>query len=199
MAAAEWTRVLTRNPVIAGVRSVEEFDAALTSPVDVIFLLNGSLSAIDTILERAGNKLLFIHLDLLDGLSRDLHGLRYLARQFAPFGIITTRTQLIKEARQLGLATVQRLFILDSQALQKAGEVVADARPDLLEVLPGRLPEALLELRSSAACPIIAGGLIRSREHVVQALESGAIAVSTSEQRLWKVGSTFAGPGHGRG
>lgn len=83
------------------------------------------------------------------------------------------------------MIAVQRLFLLDSLALETSYKVIERAQPDYLEVLPGIMPEIIKEVREQAQIPIIAGGLIRTKENVLQALEAGAEAVTTSNPDLW--------------
>lgn len=61
----------------------------------------------------------------------------------------------------------------------------AQGRPDYVEILPGLIPRVIGELSRSMNAPIIAGGLIKSKEEVVAALSAGAVAVSTTAEAVW--------------
>ena len=91
---------------------------------------------------------------------------------------------MIKCAKELGLKTVQRVFILDSQSIETAESVLKTA-PDMVEIMPGIIPVAISDLKKKIDIPIIAGGLVRTKEDVDMIAEAGAIAVSTSNPALW--------------
>jgi len=52
-------------------------------------------------------------------------------------------------------------------------------------VLPGVIPSIIEEIKETTGIPILAGGLIRTKEDVQQALNAGATAVTTSREDLW--------------
>ena len=54
-------------------------------------------------------------------------------------------------------------------------------------MLPGIIPTVIRELADKTAVPLIAGGLIRSKQDVIQALQAGVIAVSTTSQAVWQM------------
>lgn len=183
--------VLERNPVIAAVKSREALAAALSSPVEVIFLLSGNICEIKDVVAAAaaGEKRIYIHIDLLEGIGRDQYALKFLSEYARPSGIITTKAGLVKSAREFGLYAIQRLFLLDSMALEtglKALERNA-ASPNALEILPGILPDIIATFAARTEKPIIAGGLIRSKEDAILGLKAGAMGVSTSNQSLWRM------------
>lgn len=172
------------NPVIAAVRD-DRWEAALASPADVLFYLSAELMSIEKRIIQAheAGKALFIHLDLAEGIGKDKAGIRYLA-QLGADGIISTRAQLIRMARDQGLLTVQRFFALDSQGLDSIDEMLERSAPDMMEIMPGVIGKVLKRF-SGGHIPVIAGGLITEKLEVTQALSSGAIAVSTGCEALW--------------
>ena len=93
----------------------------------------------------------------------------------------------MKRARELGLASVLRFFVLDSMAFETISKQLAAGRPDFLEILPGQMPKVIKKIRSQAGIPIIAGGLISDREDVMAALDAGAIAISSTNTGVWKL------------
>lgn len=56
---------------------------------------------------------------------------------------------------------------------------------DVIEILPGIMPEVIRQVNSISRVPVIAGGLIKSRQNVMTALDSGAVAVSATSPRVW--------------
>jgi glycerol uptake operon antiterminator len=184
-----WIGALQRQPIIAAIREEAALAAALTTPVAVVFLLSSTLTNVEQMVQRAlrEERAVFVHLDLIEGLTKDQHGLRWLAHAARPTGIITTRASLMSVARSLGLATVQRMFLLDSQSVRTGLEMAHSASPDVVEVLPGILPEVITDIATRLDRPVIAGGMITSTEHCLAALRAGARGVSTSNQQLWGV------------
>lgn len=174
------------NKIIAAVRSDYAFNEALKSNVDVIFDLNPDILKLDKRIQdihKVGKKI-FVHLDLASGIGRDKSGILYL-KQSGVDGIISTRVNIIKTAREVGMPTVQRLFVLDSQSLESSVESVNTSKPDIIEVMPGIAYKALKILKEKTSIPIIAGGLIESMEEANEALKNGAVSVSVGNTRLW--------------
>ena len=172
--------------IIAAVRSEEELTAALDSDASLIFDLNPDIMTIPLKLKKAKekNKRLFIHLDFAKGVGKDASGLLLLKR-IGVEGIISTKANLIKLARERGLFTVQRFFIVDSQSVQTTVETARSSSPDVIEIMPGTMAKVILGLKQELTLPLIAGGLVESDNEVKAALVSGAVAVSTAKQSLW--------------
>ena len=128
--------------------------------------------------------------------AKELHHVLYLIRRIKVFylcigedwdGIISTKSGLIKSAGELGMATVQRFFILDSLSVQSAVRSAAALQPDAIEILPGIMPRIVRTLCREVQVPLIAGGLISSKEDVIQALSAGALGVSTTNPAVWSL------------
>ena len=102
-------------------------------------------------------------------------------------GIISTKPALIKRARELSLHTTLRIFILDSMAFENIERQMAAARPDLIEILPGLMPKVIRRVCKLVKIPVIAGGLISDKEDVMAALSAGAISVTTTNHKVWRM------------
>jgi len=174
------------SPIIAAVRE-NKWQAALESPASVVFDLEASLLTVRRHVEQAhgADKALFIHLDLAEGIGKDKVGLQYLAGCGVD-GIISTRGQIIRMAKELGLLTVQRFFALDSQGMDSIQEMLRSANPHLMEIMPGVIPKAVKRF-SAGSIPVIAGGLIETKQEVTAALGNGATAISTGCRELWEL------------
>ena len=134
---------------------------------------------------RAANALLLIHADMMEGIASDAAGLRFLA-ECGVAGVATTRTQTMTLAHQAGLLVTFRAFLIDSAALITVAKIVERNHPDIVEALPAPIlaylpPDYITDLE----VPVLAGGLIRTREDIDAALVAGAAAVSTSNEALW--------------
>lgn len=173
-------------PIIAAVRD-SKFSAALQSPAEVLFYLDAKLMTIRQHVKQAhdAGKLLFVHIDLAEGIGKDKEGLQYLVVSGAD-GVISTRGQIIRIAKDLGLLTVQRFFALDSQGMDSVQEMIKNTSPHMMEIMPGVIPKAVARF-AQGSIPVIAGGLIDTKQEVTAALSSGATAISTGCKELWYI------------
>lgn len=184
MQASKLDDLLASKPVIAAVQN-DKWQDALNSPVQVLFYLSADLMSVEQRVKQAheAGKFILIHIDLAEGIGKDRMGIRYLARCGVD-GIISTRAQLIRAAKEQGLLTVQRFFALDSKGMDSINDMLRTTNPDMMEIMPGVIGKAIRRF-SGEQVPVIAGGLIQTQEEVKNALSDGAVAVSTGEQALW--------------
>ena len=49
------------------------------------------------------------------------------------------------ESETKGITAIQRVFLLDTHALEKSYQLVAKTQPDYIEVLPGVIPHIIAE------------------------------------------------------
>ena len=172
--------------IIAAVRDNDEMKKALASSLDTVFLLKSDIVGLPSVLQRfhdAGKKV-FIHMDFADGVGKDTYGCLYL-KNLGVDGIISTRTGIIKCAKDNGIVTVQRVFIVDSHSISTAVDTVEKTAPDMIELMPGIATKAISFFRQRVKMPIIAGGLIQTMEEVSEAQLAGADAISTGSVSLW--------------
>lgn len=176
---------LEASPVIAAVRD-EGFEAALASPVDMIFLFHSHILTVKDRVESAhgAGKRLLVHIDLSEGIARDRAGVAFLSK-IGVDGVISTKPSLLRFAKEMGLVTVQRFFVYDSQGVAGIEEVLDSSDPDIIEILPGVIGKIISRFSREVSVPLIAGGLIETKAEVMEALQSGAIAVSTGKEELW--------------
>lgn len=175
------------HAVIAATRSANELDLALGHDIEVIFDLCPDLLTLKTVVDKvhAVGKRLFIHLDLAEGIGKDKSGIAY-AKAVGVDGIISTRVNIVRAAKELGLFTVQRFFIVDSHSVDTTLDALRASRADMIEIMPGIAHKAISRLRELTTVPIIAGGLIETREEIEQAFAHGAAAISTGKCDLWR-------------
>lgn len=177
---------LSECPIIAAVHD-GAFDEALKSPVEIIFLLNANILTITDMISKAHslNKKLFVHVDLAEGIGKDKAGVEYLLKCGAD-GIISTRSNIIKAAKEKGIFTVQRVFALDSQGVQSIDGILENSRPDMIEIMPGVVCKVIARLYKKGYS-VIAGGLIETKSDMTDALKAGALAISTGKRELWSL------------
>jgi len=186
MRASELLNRLEDCPIIAAVRE-SSWQQALASPAAVLFCLETDLLTVAEKVTQAheAGKAIFVHMDLAEGIGRDKTGLQYLANCGVD-GILSTKAQIIRSAKDLGLLTIQRFFILDSQGLESIQEMLKNTNPHFMEIMPGVLPKAIRRF-ASGNIPVIAGGLIETKAEITAALSSGATAISTGSPGLWEL------------
>lgn len=165
----------------------------MNGDIEIIFVLYGDICTISSIVKKIklSGKVAMVHVDLITGLnnSKDVC-LDFIKNNTEADGIITTKSSLIPHARELELNTVLRYFILDSLALQNIEKqaMARGVKPDIIEFLPGIvLPKMIRRINKVSRVPIIAGGLIADKEDVMNALDAGALAISTTNESVWEL------------
>jgi glycerol uptake operon antiterminator len=186
----QWDDVLGNTRIIAAVRSTEDLQRALDSPVKIVYLLFGNPMNIRTMLQsvRENGKLPLVNADLLQGISRDAHAVEYLASCGAS-GIISTNHETLRAARAQELVTVLRTFMIDSASVESARRFLGHFQPDAVELLPAiAAPLVIDRIRESyPELHIIAGGLVTNFKQVEGLIAAGVDAVSLSNPALWLV------------
>ena len=174
---------LEDTPVIAAV-SDDKWEQAIACPSRMIFYLSADLLTVVEKVRQAheAGKYILVHIDLAEGIGKDRTGVRYLA-QCGVDGIISTKSQLIRVAKDLGLITVQRFFALDSKGVESIEDMLRGTNPHLMEIMPGLVPK-IIRRYADSGLPVIAGGLIQTKTEVTDALGAGATAVSTGQLEL---------------
>lgn len=159
----------------------------LESEHEFLVFLETRISQLRSLVKYAHKqkKKVFIHADLVQGLKADEYGIEFLINEVKVDGIISTRGNVITLAKKHRIFAVQRLFVLDSHALEHNLKICNRVKPDCIEVLPGIIPKIIQEVHEQTGIPIIAGGLIRTNQDIEEALGNGAVAVTTSNRDLW--------------
>lgn len=175
------------GPVIAAIRDSESLKKALASGAELIFDLTPNVLTLkDKVAEvHKANKKIFIHLDLAEGIGKDRAGIEF-CKLAGVDGIISTRSNLIKQASEANLLTVQRFFIIDSHSVGITVDTLKTSKADMIEVMPGVVPKVIESLKQNIKQPIIAGGLIDKKSEIIDAIKSGASAISTGADEFWE-------------
>ena len=174
-------------PVIAAVKDDAGLCNALTNEnIRVVFVLYGDICNIASIVRRIheAGRFAAVHVDLIAGLAGKEGAVDFIRSTTEADGIISTRQSFIRRAKELGLAAILRVFLLDSIALESLDKIPPNL-PDCLDLLPGTMPKILRRVCATAKVPVLAGGLIADKEDVMAALEAGITAISTTNQAVW--------------
>ena len=178
----------TDRKIIPAARTMKQFDEVVKSEFEYIVLLEVHLSHLRALkheADRHGKKLI-IHADLIHGLKTDNFAADYLCNDIRPAGIISTRSNIILKAKSRGIIAIQRVFLIDTIALEKSYSLIEQTSPDYIELLPGVIPEMIEEVYKRTGIPVITGGLIRADAQIERAIQAGAVAITTSNKELWK-------------
>lgn len=169
-------------------KNKQHYDLFLKSSYEYGVYLDTDLLHLKPIsqLAKQYDKKILIHTDLIQGLKNDEYSIEYICQEIKPYGIISTRPSVIAKAKKRGLMTIQRIFLLDSQALEKSYAIAEKTQADYLEILPGILPAFIRKIANDIDIPILAGGLVTTKQEVNSALSAGAKAVTTSHVALWQ-------------
>ena len=184
--------VLYENPVIMAIKDGKDLRECLKeeySDNKVVFVLFGNIETIPTIVKKLKNKdkIVFVHENLIEGLSSSHFSPSFIKNYTDADGIITLKAQNTYEARKIGLSSVFRFFLLDSLSYGSVKDTIKNTSADLIEVLPGIMPKITEEITGWSQIPLIAGGLIRNKVDAMAALSAGAIGVSSSNTKVWNI------------
>ena len=187
----EFVETIEAAPVVAAIKDDTGLEMCLKSDVDAVFILYGDICTIADIVAKVkeAGKTAMVHMDLITGLSPKDISTDFIRKYTLADGIITTKGNLISHAKEIGLATVLRYFVLDSMALiniERQSHQNRETQPDMIEILPGIIvPKMIRKICSMSRVPVICGGLIQEKEDVMNALSSGAAAISTTSPDVW--------------
>ena len=181
-------QALQANPIIAAVRDDGGLEACLQADVQTVFVLYGDICNIGRIVGqiKAAGKIAIVHADLIGGLSGKEISVDFLHATTQADGIISTRVNMLQRAKELGMMTIFRVFVIDSMALDSLLGI-KNFRPDAIDILPGLMPTIIRKVRTSTGLPVLTGGLITEKQEVLQALEAGAMAISSTAPAVWQM------------
>lgn len=177
------------SPIIAAIKDDEGLKACLDTDISIVFILYGDIITIGDIVKKVhdAGKRAFVHMDLIHGLQAKDISVDFIHKYTAADGIISTKAPLITRAKELGLYTVMRFFVIDSMAFDNITKQIKTHKPDIIEVLPGPMPKVVKRIVASVHCPVIAGGLVSDKEDVIALLEAGASCISSSSTDVWSL------------
>lgn len=178
---------IEENPIIAAVKDFEGLEECLHTDVSIVFVLFGDICNIGEIVDKIkkAGKIAIVHVDLIIGLGGKEVSIDFIKKTTKTDGIITTRQTLIKYAKELGLFTILRFFIIDSISLMNIEKQKNMVQPDIIEILPGVMPKIIKKISEISSVPVIAGGLVTDKEDVIGAISNGAIGISSTRKEVW--------------
>ena len=175
--------------VIPSVRHLKELETAINSPSPFVLLTNVHIGNLESLAKKCveeGKKVL-VHCDLIGVFKPDRDGIRLLKNMFGVSGVLTQSAQVVSFAQKAGMAGILRVFIMDSRSLEKGLQILEDARPDGIEVLPGALADRYWDLfeQFQDTTTLIAGGMIVTGKERDALFARGYSALTVSSPGLW--------------
>lgn len=155
--------------------------------LEIGILMNFQLAQLEGLIAdmRAHQKKIFVHLELIKGLSNDEFGAIYLIQNFGIDGIITTKPRVIELCKKRHTFSIMRFFLKDTLSLNQSLEMMKHYQPDAVELLPA-IPHMVNLVKPHHDLPIFLGGLIKTQEELEEAKKSGAVGITTSAESLWQ-------------
>ena len=180
---------LTESPIIAAIKDDIGLEMVISSGCKIVFILYCNLCSIGQIVQQVtqAGKIPFVDVDLLEGASHKEIVIDFLQQNTDTQGIISTKTALVRRAKELGFFTIHRFFMLDSMALASIRKQISLSHADVIEILPGCMPKIIRKIVGFGGLPVIASGLIYDKEDVMTALTAGACAISSTCAQVWKL------------
>jgi glycerol uptake operon antiterminator len=181
------------NKTILAACDGNNLNQALQSAAASIIYMNANINLLlsQEYKEHCRHKPIFIHFDLLKGLSDDKESLHFLKKYVNPFGIVTTKNTVVRSAKKEGFTIIQRIFLIDTTSFKKSLAAISENKPDAIEIMPAIAPSIIKRYREYVNIPIILGGLISEESQIAEAFKNEADAVSLSKSELWNYKASF--------
>ncbi|MCE5089570.1 glycerol-3-phosphate responsive antiterminator [Staphylococcus devriesei] len=176
-----------KKHVLPAIRNIKDLEKLTKTDYKICVLLDMHVGHLKSIMDllKQHNIEAFIHIDLIKGMAHDEYACEYIIQTYKPKGIVSTKTKVIQKAKSLNKLTIFRVFIIDSQALNRSVHLIKKVEPDYVEVLPGIAHKIVKIVDEETTSKIIAGGLIDEEKEIDEAINSGASYVTTSNRALW--------------
>ena len=174
-------------PVIPEIKNKEWLNYVRGSESKIVYVLYGDVCNIAEIVAKVHEmgKLAIVHIDLIDGLATKPICVEFVKRNVKADGIISTKPIMIQRARDIGLFSIQRFFMMDGITYSNISRYVKQCDPDVVELMPAGLTKVIPYLVDIINRPVVATGLIQDKGDIIGALNAGAVAVATTNKDLW--------------
>lgn len=176
--------------VIASVTKENQLEKVLKykDNLKAVFILPGNFINIKEYVKlyQSNGIDVYIHVEKIKGLKLDDFGFKYIKQSIQPEGIITTKMSHVKLAKKNDIFVIQRFFLADHDMKENIINTAKVSQPDMLEMMPTITSFLIESIQSEVKIPIIMGGLVDSETYLTQALEDGALGVSTANKEMWK-------------
>ncbi|EJX18976.1 MAG: glycerol-3-phosphate responsive antiterminator [Staphylococcus equorum] len=176
--------------VIASVTNEKQLETVLKyqDNIKAVFILTGNFINIKEYVKlyQSHGIDVYIHVEMIKGLKLDDFGFKYIKQMIQPQGVLTTKTSHVKLAKKNAIFVIQRFFLADHDMKENIINTARVSQPDLLEIMPTITSFLINSIQSQVKIPIIMGGLVDKESYLTQALEDGALGVSTANEEMWR-------------
>lgn len=175
------------NPVILGMTDWSDFPLVEENDARIVFTLFGTISDIGEIVQKlkAMGKLVFVNVDMVDGLASKNSVVDFIKKTEVD-GILSSKPHLLRYARERGLFTIHRFFILDSSAWRNIGKQLEISHADIINITPG-WTKVISWTVEQYKTPVISSGLVCDKPTAIDNLKAGAISICTTNHDVWNI------------
>jgi len=179
--------MLNEQKVIPAISNHQDLKKFFELPLTYGILMNFQLAQLPDLVKmmKENKKKVLIHSELIKGLSSDEFGAIHLIQTLGVDGIISSKPKVIDVCKKRKVIGIFRFFLKDSVSLAQSLEMAKKISPQFIEVLPACCLEIVERIKKETSSEILMGGLIGSKDQIKKCLNSGAIAVTTSNTSLW--------------
>ena len=179
---------LTVVPCCPATTTGEQFRRALASRAEVVLILRANGLELAPFIDQAHElgKLVAVHLDLVSGLRGDRASVQWLSESGAD-AVISSRGHLMATIRHERMTAIQRFLLVRLTQISTGMAAIRRSEPDIVEVLPGVVLPQVRHMLPELGLPLMAGGFVRTIDDVRAILECGALAVTSSNEALWRL------------
>ncbi|NQP33989.1 glycerol-3-phosphate responsive antiterminator [Streptococcus suis] len=176
--------LIKQNPRIPAVNSYDSLNRVIHSANKVVYVLFGDINTINTIIRelKEAGKVVFVNIDLIEGLASKEATVEFIQNNTGADGIISSKSNVVRAASDKGIFAIQRSFAIDSKAFSMIPKLVNNSRADVLDLQPGSMPKVIKWVLEKINIPVIASGLVCEIDDIENALEAGAIGVSSTNE-----------------
>lgn len=182
---------LEKHKLVAAIKEPKYIERAIKNKknLSAVLLMTGTILTVKRYVDFIQSEGLpvILHVEKIGGLEMDGDGIDFIKKNVQPMAIVTTRNGIIKKAKSSGLFVIQRIFLIDTEVYNNLVRDASQIRSDIIEIMPCRAPDFLNKFTKVSQVPVITGGLLTLPEHAKEALNNGAVAVTTSNSKLWEI------------
>lgn len=188
MTKMEILRIIEKNPIILGITDTSEFIKVKSNPSKVVCTLFGNVANIVQIIKqlKAMEKIVFVNIDMVSGFASKNSVIDFLIDNTNIDGIISTKPQLLRYAKQKNLFTIHRFFILDSSSWRIIQSQIKISNADIINIAPG-WTKVIKWTVEKYKKPVLASGLVCDKPTVIESLKAGAIAICSTNHDVWNL------------
>lgn len=178
--------ILKENPVIMSIDSNASMDLAIKCHSKVVMTIYGDVLSIVGIIRKLqkSGKIVFVNIDLIQGFAPKNPVVDFLDKFTKDIIIVSQKAALLRYAKDKGFVTMHRFFIVDSHAYRGIGKQVSISKADFVNIAPAWSQTVGWAIEQYDV-KVISSGMITTQATVDDNLEAGAVAVCTTNKKVW--------------